>query len=96
MPVVGLNALSMGLAILASRIGGWADLVAPGENGLLLDSKSSAEDWGEALHNLVGNPGRLLAFRRASRQKAADFDLKKIVDSYETLFRQAAAPEKRK
>jgi glycosyltransferase involved in cell wall biosynthesis len=94
MPVVGLNALAMGLAILASRIGGWADLVAAGKNGLLLDSSSSAEAWGEALRNLVNDPSRLEALRLASRQKAADFDLKKIVDSYEVLFKQVALLEK--
>ena len=95
MPVVGLNALSMGLAILASRIGGWADLIAAGENGLLLDSSSSAEDWGKALRSLVGNPIQLELFRLASRRKAADFDLTKIVGSYEALFKQVAAPGKK-
>lgn len=94
MPVVGLNALAMGLAILASRIGGWADLVTAGENGLLLDSSSSAEEWGEALRSLVSNPSRLEAFRLASRHKAADFDLNKLVDSYEMLFKQVATRNK--
>jgi len=36
LPVVGLQALAMGLAIVASRAGGNIDLVEPGYNGFWL------------------------------------------------------------
>jgi len=38
LPVVGLQALGVGLAIVASRAGGNVDLVDPGSNGSLADS----------------------------------------------------------
>ena len=36
--MVGVQALAMGLAVLASRVGGFLELVRDGENGFLLAS----------------------------------------------------------
>ncbi len=89
LPVVGVQALAYGLALVVSRIGGWSDLVSSGENGFMLE-KEDAPGFEEALRGLLTNPAQLLAFRRASRERAADFDLKKIVTQYEELLAAAA------
>lgn len=86
LPVVGVDALVKGLAIVASRIGGFLDLVAPGENGYLIDVKDEAA-FSSALRELISNRERLLQFRRASLEKAKDFDIGKIVDQYEAIMR---------
>lgn len=88
LPVAGVQALAMGLALVVSRIGGWSDLIQPGENGAMVDVEDTA-GFEEALRELLGNPARLLAARQASRKLAAQFDLARITASYEELFLSA-------
>lgn len=85
LPVVGVDALVKGLAIVASRIGGFLDLVAPDENGYLIDLKDEA-GFSSALRELISNRGLLAKFRRASLEKAKDFDIEKIVAQYEEIM----------
>lgn len=89
LPVVGVQALAMGLALVFSRVGGCIDLVDDGLNGFLLEP-SDADGFERALRSLLGDPQRLLAARRASREKAAAFDLNGVVESYDQLFQKAA------
>jgi len=94
MPVVGVQALAMGLALVVSDIGGFSGLVRPQENGFLCPVQDEAA-FAEALRSLLTSPPRLLAFRQASRRLAQHFDLGAIVRAYERLLlavstRQAA------
>ncbi len=83
--VVGLQALALGLAVVSSRAGGFVDLVEPGRNGYLFEDPDSPE-FTSALRALLSDPDMLTAYRRASREKAADFDLIKIVADYDALM----------
>jgi glycosyltransferase involved in cell wall biosynthesis len=83
--VVGVQSLAMGLAIVASRSGGFTDLVDAGVNGDLI-AVDQPERYERALRELLSDPERLLRARRASSQKAQAFDLSKIVSAYEELF----------
>jgi glycosyltransferase involved in cell wall biosynthesis len=85
LPVVGVQALAMGLAIVAGRVGGFVDLVKPGINGCLFDS-ADPQEASEALRKLLSAPKLLQAQREASRKTAARFDLRQMVDQYEQLF----------
>lgn len=85
LPVAGLQALAMGLAIVASRIGGFIDLVEPGENGYLIDPHHP-EQYAELLGKILSQPTCLRKHREMSRKKAQDFDIHTIVQSYEDLF----------
>ena len=85
LPVVGVKALATGLAIVASRVGGFLDLVVEGKNGNLIDLQNP-QGYAIALKNLLENPERLKAFRLASLQKAQEFDIQKVVDAYEKIF----------
>ncbi|MBU0510995.1 MAG: glycosyltransferase family 4 protein, partial [Chloroflexi bacterium] len=80
LPVVGVQALAMGLAIVAGRAGGFVDLVEPGVNGYLLDGNSSAAGV-EELRQLLSSPQQLEAFRKASRRIARRFDIREVVRS---------------
>lgn len=88
LPVVGVDALVKGLAIVASRIGGFFDLVEPEKNGVLVEVADEA-GFSSALRELLSNRERLVVFRRASLEKAKDFDIEKIVDQYETIMQDA-------
>ena len=88
LPVVGVDALVKGLAIVASKIGGFLDLVEPDRNGYLVDVKDEAA-FSSALRELISNRERLAQFRRASLEKAKNFDIEKIVDQYEAIMQDA-------
>ena len=88
--VVGLQALAMGLAIVASRAGGNVDLVEPGYNGFLADP-DDREALSNALRSLLSNRNALQNARRASRALAPRFNIRTVVDRYETLFQEIAS-----
>jgi L-malate glycosyltransferase len=89
LPVVGVQALVKGLAIVASRIGGFLDLVEQDENGYLIDVEDEA-GFSSALRDLLTDREHLLKFRRASLEKAKNFDIQVIVNQYEAMMRDVA------
>lgn len=93
LPVVGVQAMAMGLALVLSRVGGCVDLVEEGRNGYLFDP-SDTPGFEYALRELLGNPDKLRSFRLASRAWAQNFELERIVIQYETLLELASQKEK--
>jgi glycosyltransferase involved in cell wall biosynthesis len=87
LPVVGLQALTVGLAIVASRVGGNVDLVKEGSNGILA-YPSDRNTFSSALRSLLSNQEALLGARQASHDLAGRFDIRIVVDKYETIFRK--------
>ena len=87
LPVVGLQALAMGLAIVASRAGGNVDLVEPGINGYLADP-GDRKALSNALRSLLSDRKALQNARQASRALAHRFDIRAVVDEYETIFQE--------
>jgi len=85
LPVVGVQGMALGLALVMGRAGGNPELVTEGENGFLASPGDEA-GFAAALRTLLGDPQRLLAARLASRQLSAKFDLKAILDSYEAML----------
>lgn len=85
LPVVGVQALAKGLAIIASRVGGFVDLVDEARNGYLVERENTSNfSW--KLRDLLENSNRLLSFRAASFEKAKSFEIDRIVDQYENIF----------
>lgn len=89
LPVVGVQALSMGLALVLGRAGGNIELVQEGKNGYLLNPDDTA-GFVLALRSLLEDLAHLSAARRSSRALAARFDLQHVLDAYERLFAEAA------
>ena len=85
LPVVGVQALAKGLAILASHVGGFVDLVDENRNGYLVNREDTAR-FSMKLRSLLEEPNHLLSFRNASLEKAKSFDIAGIVDQYENIF----------
>jgi len=85
LPVVGVQALAKGLAIVASRIGGFIDLVDHDRNGYLIEVQDR-QGFSQALRELISKPEILLQFRKASLEKSRDFDIQKVVDQYQIIF----------
>ncbi len=87
LPVVGVQALALGLAIVASQIGGFLELVDQGENGFLHAPEDQAA-FVESLRLLMQNRDRLRQFRQKSREHAARFDLRAVGQAYDALLNQ--------
>lgn len=85
LPVVGVQALASGLAIVSSRIGGFLDLVDHEKNGYLIEVHD-ADTFSRSLRLLLSSPETLLKFRKASIEKSRDFDIQKVVDKYQSIF----------
>ncbi|MBE0681165.1 MAG: glycosyltransferase family 4 protein [Anaerolineales bacterium] len=90
LPVVGVQALAKGLAIVASKIGGFLDLVSHERNGYLINVHDKAA-FSQALRELISSPDLLLRFRKSSIEKSRDFDIQKVVDRYQTIFQNEIA-----
>lgn len=85
LPVVGVQALSKGLAIVASRVGGFVDLVDENQNGYLIET-GNTEGFKTRLQEMLENPSRLLSLRQASLKKANSFEITQIAEQYEKIF----------
>jgi len=88
LPVVGVQALATGLAIVASRAGGWVDLVEEGQNGFLHAAGDTA-GMQASLRLLLTDRAVLQKARERSRSLAHRFDLTAVVDAYERLLQEA-------
>jgi glycosyltransferase involved in cell wall biosynthesis len=86
-PLTGVQALAMGLAVVASGVGGFIDLVQQGENGFLYHPNDE-QGMRNGLHALLTDPHLLLSMRRKSRALSSRFDLTTVVDGYDEIFRQ--------
>lgn len=86
LPITGVQALAKGLVLVVSNIGGFLDLVDNGKNGFLIDIHDHAA-FVSTLRSLIPNPNMLLQYRKASLQKSINFDIERIVESYETIFK---------
>jgi glycosyltransferase involved in cell wall biosynthesis len=91
LPVSGIKALAKGLAIVASEIGGFQDLVQVGVNGYLHPPEAT-EGFRASLGELLADPQRLLRFRQVSLAKANSFDIRQVAASYEQLFLEVTGP----
>lgn len=85
LPVVGVQALAKGLALVVGRAGGFADLITSSENGSLHDP-DDADGFASSLRVLLSNSAALLSARQKSLQLAQAFDIDRVVDAYEKLL----------
>lgn len=84
MPMAGLQALAMGLALILPRIGGCPDLVQG--NGFLVEP-GDLEGNIKALEDLLKDQKLLADFRKKSRKLSARFDISGTIDAYEQMLK---------
>jgi glycosyltransferase involved in cell wall biosynthesis len=88
LPVVGVQALACGVAIVASRVGGLGELVEDGKNGRGCPPGDAA-CFHAALRWALEDGERLTAMKSASRSMAARYDIRAVAESYEALLMKA-------
>jgi len=104
LPMVAVEALTQGVAIVGSRIGGLADVTResdesdePGklgesgeqQNARLFDLAEGPQGMADALTPLLKDPQSLMRAREASLALAPRFDLNKVLDDYEEVLKGA-------
>jgi len=90
LPVVGVQALACGLALVVGRAGGFVDLVSDGENGSLHDP-DDADGMSASLRALLADASALRRARQNSLARAEAFDITRVVNAYESLLKEIAA-----
>jgi len=85
LPLVGVQALAAGLAILGSDIGGIADVVQPGRNGFLCPVNNGG-DFVRALRTMLTMEGMLPEMKAESRRLARAFDIREIGARFDDIF----------
>jgi glycosyltransferase involved in cell wall biosynthesis len=92
LPVVGVQALASGLALLVSDIGGFGDIVEQGKNGfrISLEEPDYKDLFINGLSEMIGNKDRLLFFKESSMRMAEKFDIKEITKKYDLILNQSA------
>lgn len=83
-----LEAMACGLPMLVSNITGFRELVAGGEEALLLPPRD-ARAWARAAVELIGNPARRQAMRQAGLRKAAEFSWSQIAEKVVGIYKGA-------
>ena len=85
LPIVGVQALAKGLAIVANRAGGLEDIVQEGVNGRLCQI-GDQDCYVEALRWTLEDVDRLSTMKLASKEMSNRFDIRRVADEYEELF----------
>lgn len=90
LPIVLMEAMALGVPVVASRVAGVPELVEDGVGGALF----RPADWGELADRmaaLVRDPALRARYAAAARAKVeAEFDIAKAITPLPTLFAQAA------
>lgn len=84
-PVSVMEAMACGLPVICSRIGGTADMIADGENGMLV-AQTDVEGLTNAIQRLTGDPEFCLRLSREAREQAV-----RVFDFRVTAGRLASA-----
>jgi len=87
MPVALMEAMSLGLPVVASRIGGVPDIVDSGIEGILVPPGDAAALAG-ALEELAADVGRRQAMGRAASARSAEFDVARSARTIESVYRR--------
>jgi glycosyltransferase involved in cell wall biosynthesis len=84
MPMAGLQALAMGLALVLSDIGSCPDYIDHGKNGYLVQP-GDLQGYASALRELIMDKKKLQRARAASRSHSRNFDLNQAINDYEKI-----------
>ncbi len=88
-----LEAMASGLAVVATKTGGTAELVD--ESSGLIVKKKSAQSIQIALEKLYQNREKLATMKSKSRQKAEQMSWKKVAEEYQGLYKKVNSSTKR-
>ena len=84
-PIALMEAMAAGLPVVATAVGGVPEII--GDAGLLV-LPADPQALEQALRSLIFDPQLRARYARASLDRAARFDLRRMVDAYQELFQR--------
>jgi glycosyltransferase involved in cell wall biosynthesis len=86
-----LEAMAVGLPVVATRVGGNAEIVKDGETGNLVEP-AAPEEMARAIGRLLGDVSLASRIGQAGRERVKqEFSLESMLDRYEMLYKAALA-----
>jgi glycosyltransferase involved in cell wall biosynthesis len=90
LPMTLIEAMSVGLPVVATEVGGIPEAVTHDKTGLLVPRESKA--LADALRTLLKSPDKWRSISVAAREEfRSRFELRHIVEEYDAVYRQAFA-----
>ena len=87
LPISILEAMSVGLPIISTNVGGVNEQIDHGINGFLIETNNPL-DLSNKIQYFIENRGSIIEMGKASYKKFnSKFGLKKMIDSYNSLFK---------
>ncbi len=83
--LAALEAMSCGVSVVSSDVGGLPGLNIDGETGYVCPV-TDVNAMGEAAIKILGDENRLRKFSKAARKRAEEFEQSKVVDEYEQHY----------
>lgn len=91
--LVALEAMQMGRAVIASRVGGLKEIISDFETGLLIPSQDPVSLY-KAMDSLLNQPEKTIQMGLQGRKRALElFDLERNLDIYEESLKQHCLPK---
>jgi glycosyltransferase involved in cell wall biosynthesis len=87
LPIALMEALALGLPVVATRVGGVAEVVTDGEEAVLVPSSQPAR-LAAALVALARDPERRASMSRAATARSDSFDAPRAVHQVEAVYRE--------
>jgi glycosyltransferase involved in cell wall biosynthesis len=85
LPVTVMEAMNLGLPVVATGVGGTPEMITPGSEGLLVPPGNPA-DLAEAIVTLVGDPEIRRKMSEAAMARAAAFDIEVATRRIEAIY----------
>lgn len=89
-PLVVIEAMSCGRALIATRVGGIPELVRDGENGYLV-APGNATELAAALSRLITDDASRERMGRAAAERSREYRADALVPRFESLYAEAVA-----
>jgi len=84
-----LDAMSVGLPIIATRAGGIPEMIRHNENGMLVPIQDS-ESLAKAILELADNPQKRIKLAECAKSGVQEFDINQTIDQYIDLYKKLA------